>query len=153
MPETPTDWKAILKWVGIVIGSLFGLFFFVWLIKKLVAWKSNRPQEVYVEEHHSYDGPDRGKLIVRSGHMAGTEFPLLEDVTTIGSVEGNHVVLYDESVSKRHAGIRIEEMRYELADFGSTNHTWVNGRKINKQFLRDGDELRIGSVELEFRLK
>jgi hypothetical protein len=153
LPETPTNWMEILKWIGFVIGSLLGVFFFVWLIKKLIAWRSNRPQEVYVEEAYQYDGPDRGRLIVRSGHMAGTEFPLLEEVTTIGSIEGNHVVLYDESVSKRHAGIRIEDMRYELADFGSTNHTWVNGRKINKQFLRDGDEIRIGSVELEFRLK
>lgn len=153
LPETPTNWKRILQMVGWSVGGLLGLFLLVWLVKQVVTWRNARPQEVYVQEQHVYDGPDRGKLIVRSGHMAGTEFPLLEDVSTIGSLDGNHIVLYDESVSKRHAGIRIEDMRYELADFGSTNHTWVNGRKINKQFLRDGDEIRVGSVELEFRLK
>jgi pSer/pThr/pTyr-binding forkhead associated (FHA) protein len=44
-------------------------------------------------------------------------------------------------------------MRYELADFNSTSGTWVNGRKINKQFLKDGDEIRIGNTEMTFTLK
>jgi len=85
--------------------------------------------------------------------MAGEVFPLTEEIVTIGSVDGNHVVIYDDGVSKRHAGIKIEDMRYELADFGSTNGTWVNGRKINKQFLRDNDEIRVGNTTIEFTLK
>ncbi len=154
LPDTPTNWGSILKWVGIGVLSLFGLIFFIWLIKKIAAWRSNRPEpEDEYEEVQEYDGPDRGKLRVRTGPLAGETFPLVEDITTIGSIDGNHVVLYDEGVSKRHAGIKIEEMRYELADFGSTNGTWVNGRKINKQFLRDGDHIRIGNTEMEFALK
>ena len=98
-------------------------------------------------------GPDRGKLRVLTGPMAGEVFPLTEEIVTIGSVDGNHVVIYDDGVSKRHAGIKIEDMRYELADFGSTNGTWVNGRKINKQFLRDNDEIRVGNTTIEFTLK
>ncbi|MFT7621521.1 MAG: hypothetical protein ACI9WU_000685 [Myxococcota bacterium] len=154
LPATPTNWKAIAKWVGIALGSLLFLFLFIKLIKKILAARRNRPEEVeWEEEEEEYDGPDRGKLKVRSGPQSGHAFPLLEDITTIGSIDGNHVVLHGEGVSKRHAGIKIEEMRYELADFGSTNGTWVNGRKINKQFLRDGDEIRIGSIEIEFTLK
>ena len=40
-----------------------------------------------------------------------------------------------------------------LADYGSTNGVLVNGQRITKQFLKDGDTLRIGMVELEFKLK
>lgn len=154
LPETPTNWKRILVWIGIGVGSLVGLFLFIWIIKKIVAWRRNRPEpEEVVVERVAYDGPDRGKLRVKSGPLAGEIFHLTEDITTIGCIDGNTVVIYDEGVSKRHAGIKIEEMRYELADFGSTNGTWVNGRKINKQFLRDGDEIRIGNTEMTFTLK
>ncbi len=154
LPATPTNWGNILRWIGIGVGGLIGFILFVWIIKKILAARRNRPEpEEEWEEEEEYLGPDRGKLRVRSGPMSGHTFPLIEDITTIGSIDGNHVVLYGEGVSKRHAGIKIEDMRYELADFGSTNGTWVNGRKINKQFLRDGDEIRIGSVQIEFTLK
>ncbi len=154
LPDTPTNWGSILTWIGIGLLCLFGLIFFIWIIKKIVAWRRDRPEpEEEYEEEEEYTGPDRGKLRVRTGPLAGETFHLIEDITTIGSIDGNHVVLYDDGVSKRHAGIKIEEMRYELADFGSTNGTWVNGRKINKQFLRDGDQIRIGNTEMEFTLK
>ena len=144
-----------IKIVLWVLGGIIGFFFLIWLIKKIVGAMKNRPQaeEAEYEEDEAYAGPDRGKLTCRTGAQAGVVFPLIEDITTIGSIEGNHVVLYDDGVSKRHAGIKIEEMRYELADFGSTNGTWVNGRKINKQFLRDGDDIRIGNTEMSFTLK
>ena len=153
--ETPTNWTRIL-WICLyVFLGLIGLWLFIKIIKGIVRWtrREKTVVEEEWEEEPEYDGPDRGKLRVKSGPLAGTVFPLIEDITTIGSIEGNHVVLYDEGVSKRHAGIKIEEMRYELADFGSTNGTWVNGRKINKQFLRDGDEIRIGNSEMTFNLK
>ena len=68
-------------------------------------------------------------------------------------MEGNDLLLEDNSVSKRHAGIKIDEMRYELADFGSTNGVYVGGVKITKQFLKDGDVIQIGNTEMQFRLK
>jgi hypothetical protein len=89
----------------------------------------------------------------QSGPLAGELFHLTEDVTTIGRIDGNAIVIQDDAVSKRHAGIKIEDMRYELADFNSTSGTWVTGRKINKQFLKDGDEIRIGNTEMTFTLK
>jgi pSer/pThr/pTyr-binding forkhead associated (FHA) protein len=129
-----------------------GVFLFVWLIRKFIARRRDREEEEY-EPVQTYSGPDRGKLYVKSGPLAGEIFYLTEDVITIGSIDSNDIIIEDEGISRRHAGIKIEEMRYELADFGSTNGTWVNGRKINKQFLKDGDEIRIGDTELEFALR
>jgi hypothetical protein len=55
------------------------------------------------------------------GPMANQTLPLSEEVTTIGSVAGNTVVLADPAVSRKHAGIRKIDSSYELADLGSTN--------------------------------
>ena len=152
LPKTPTNWGSIFSWIGIILGTILGVWLTVWLVIKVRASRENRAEADY-EPVQVYQGPDRGKLNVRTGPLAGETFFLTEDVITIGSIDGNDIVIYDDSVSKRHAGIKIEEMRYELADFGSTNGTWVNGRKINKQFLKDGDEIRIGNTEVVFSLK
>lgn len=141
-----------LKWVIIGVGGLLGLIILIKIIKAI----ANRPKkEVYYEEEEDEgpSGPYKGKLAVQGGAMVGKEFYLTEDVTTIGALEGNGVVLEDAGVSKRHAGIKIEDMRFELADFGSTNGTYVNGVKITKQFLRDGDEIQIGDAVMKFTLK
>jgi len=98
--------------------------------------------------------PHKGRLVVRSaGENNGMTFFIKESLTNIGSAESNDVVLVDRSVSKRHAGIKVQDNRFELADFGSTNGVLVNGQRIQKQFLKDGDVLSVGVVELEFSLK
>lgn len=149
--EIPFDWMVIVKWAGIVLGSLLGIFLLIKLFGALARRKSNRPTEV--EEEEEFAGPYKGKLTCSAGAYAGAEFFLTEDVTTIGAIQGNTIVIQDAGISKRHAGIKIEDMRFELADFGSTNGTYVNGSKITKQFLRDGDKLKIGECELKFTLK
>lgn len=149
--ERPTDWGAILMLVGIVLGSLLGVFLIFLLIRKIIRSRANRPQAVAVQEE--FVGPYKGRLMATAGVYAGQEFYITEDVTTIGSLAGNTIVLTEGGVSKRHAGIKVEDMRFELADFGSTNGTFVNGAKVTKQFLKDGDEIRLGDNKLRFTLK
>ncbi len=85
------------------------------------------------------------------GPMANQTLPLSEDVTTIGSVAGNTVVLADPAVSRKHAGIRKVDGEYELADFGSTNGVYVNGHKVPKKTLSPGDIIRVGNTEAVFK--
>ena len=85
------------------------------------------------------------------GPLAGQTISLTEELTTLGSVAGNTVVLADPAVSRKHAGIRRVETAYELADFGSTNGVYVNGHKMPKKTLQSGDILRIGNTEMVFR--
>ena len=85
------------------------------------------------------------------GPMANQTLPLTEEVTTIGSVAGNTVVLADPAVSRKHAGIRKLDASYELADLGSTNGVYVNGHKVPKKTLEPGDIIRIGNTEAVFR--
>jgi hypothetical protein len=85
------------------------------------------------------------------GPMANQTLPLTEEVTTIGSVAGNTVVLADPAVSRKHAGIRKLDGSYELADFGSTNGVYVNGHKVPKKTLEPGDIIRVGNTEAVFK--
>jgi hypothetical protein len=145
--ETAFKWGNLFFWVGWILGGLFA----IWLLLKIIGMFTNRASAAAAEEEES-GGAFKGKLLVTAGPNAGTEYYLTEESTTIGSVGGNTIVIPFAGVSKRHAGVKIDEMRYELTDFGSTNGTLVNGSKISKQFLRDGDLITIGETEIRFSL-
>ncbi|MDQ3341072.1 MAG: FHA domain-containing protein [Myxococcota bacterium] len=86
------------------------------------------------------------------GPMANQTLNLADEVTTIGSVAGNTVVLADPAVSRKHAGIRkLDGNTYELADLGSTNGIYVNGHKVPKKTLEPGDIIRVGNTEAIFK--
>jgi hypothetical protein len=94
------------------------------------------------------------KLTVRSGPVHGRRFYITEETTTIGKDANNAIILKDGTVSKRHAGIRIKDgKRYEVHDFGSSNGTFVNERRVAKQFLKDGDVIKLGETEMIFSLE
>jgi hypothetical protein len=77
---------------------------------------------------------------------------LEKPVVTLGSVPGNDIVIPDPSVSRKHVGVRKVEGGYEVADFGSTNGIYVNGERTPKKKLAVGDVIRVGSIEMIFRV-
>jgi transcriptional regulator with PAS, ATPase and Fis domain len=76
----------------------------------------------------------------------------LASETRIGRSPDVEIALDDLSVSRHHALIRDEgDGRFVLADLGSANGTWRNGERLAlPATLRNGDSIRIGSVELRF---
>ena len=93
------------------------------------------------------------KLDFIAGPMQGQSLQLSAEVTTIGSVAGNTLVLADPAVSKKHAGIRKVAGGFELADFGSLNGVYINGQKVPKKTLAPGDILRVGNTEAVFKIE
>jgi len=70
----------------------------------------------------------------------------------IGRAIDAEVWIDSESVSRRHAIIRVENGRAALEDLGSKNGTWLRGERVRDLApLSDGDEVRVGSVTLVFR--
>lgn len=94
----------------------------------------------------------RAELEVVSGPLLGQTIGLDRDVTTIGAVSGNTVVLADNGVSRKHLGIRRSNGEYELADLGSTNGVYVNGERVARRKLAVGDVIRVGASEMVFRV-
>ena len=60
------------------------------------------------------------------------------------------IQLADPNVSRRHAEFRQEGTTYWVVDLDSTNGTEVNGRRLKRAKLRDGDRILLGSTEIVF---
>ena len=56
----------------------------------------------------------------------------------------------DGNASRRHAEIVQEGDDYVVVDLGSTNGTELNGRRITREELTDGDRITIGATDLVF---
>ncbi|MCB9713464.1 MAG: tetratricopeptide repeat protein [Myxococcales bacterium] len=101
------------------------------------------------------EGPRKGPafLTVLTGDSVGTVFELRMGETLIGRVFGVDVLLGDDGVSRQHAKIiREEDGSAKLVDLDSTNGTYLNGRRIHAEGLREGDRIRVGqSATLDFR--
>jgi pSer/pThr/pTyr-binding forkhead associated (FHA) protein len=102
------------------------------------------------------DGPARGEI--------GRVHVLQPHTTTIGRVQGNDIVLHDETSSAQHARIRLEEHEdaesaLVLYDMGSRNGTFVGDQESyrdeeNRQYrheLEDGDYMLVGETTLVFK--
>ena len=70
------------------------------------------------------------------------------DRLVVGRLQSCDICLADVNVSRDHAAFEREELGWALRDLGSTNGTLVNGAKISRQRLRDGDKIVIGITEL-----
>ena len=83
----------------------------------------------------------------------GRQIRLTEGENIIGREPEAAVWLDFFAVSRRHARIVISGDRATLEDLGSKNGTHVRGERISGVVaLEDGDEIRIGSVVLSFRM-
>jgi hypothetical protein len=74
---------------------------------------------------------------------------------SVGRVTDNELTLNDPSVSKIHAALTMNQQGTLLvADTGSTNGTFINGRRISygeARQIEDGDVVGFGDVEVRFR--
>jgi hypothetical protein len=60
------------------------------------------------------------------------------------------IQLTDPNVSRRHAELRQEGSAYWIVDLDSTNGLEVNGKRVKRAKLDDGDSFTIGSTEVTF---
>lgn len=90
-------------------------------------------------------------LVQKEGTGEGMRFKLGSRGVIIGRRRTSDICLEDTNVSRVHASIDCLEACYFITDLGSTNGTFVNGIRINKKKLVEGDNIRIGTTILEFR--
>ena len=77
------------------------------------------------------------------------EVALPPNGATFGRAPDNDLPIIEPSVSSHHGEIRIESGVWHVRDLGSTNGTWVNGKRVAATTtapLVNGDMLSIGNV-------
>ena len=95
----------------------------------------------------------RPALTVTGGPLEGKVFRLSEEsALSIGRAPTNDVSVPDTSVSSEHCRVRPEGGIFVVHDLKSTNGTFVNGRRVKRHALIEGDEVRVGETVLLFRM-
>ncbi len=89
------------------------------------------------------------RLSARTPDGRTAEYPL-GSKTTLGRHPANTLRLADREVSKEHAVIELVGNSFVLRDLGSSNGTFVNGRRVKELRLKDGDEISMGNSRLVF---
>ena len=91
-------------------------------------------------------------LVGRAGSVDGKTYHIGTRTVTIGRGVSNFVQITDNAASRVHCQLVPLPYGLELKDMGSRNGTKVNGKRINEMsVLKDGDQLQIGEVILEYQ--
>ncbi len=99
-------------------------------------------------------GQDTYRLVVRRGPQPNQVYDLKEDVVNLGRDITNNIVINDREVSRHHLRFMRGPEGYTIEDLGSTNGTFVNGKRVTgAAALKNGDMIGLGeTVTLGYEL-
>ncbi len=93
-------------------------------------------------------GKFRYALVVEGGPQTGLTYVLGDGETSAGRSADSDIFLADVTVSRHHAVFKVDSEGLTVTDLGSTNGTYVNGRRHEIAALAPGDELMLGKFHL-----
>src|ERR1700733_3861577 len=71
------------------------------------------------------------------------------DIIKIGRLSSAHLSLEDDRISRIHSVIQVSsDNQVSILDMGSTEGTFVNGKRVSKGALSHGDEITLGATKL-----
>jgi len=91
------------------------------------------------------------KVVIKEGPDTGTVYEI-EQAAILGRLDTNDIPVKDAKASREHAKIYKQGEQYAIVDLNSSNGTFVNGQKITKRVLKNGDQIEIGTVCLVFEM-
>lgn len=90
------------------------------------------------------------KLVLGFNGQTLNEYPLDQETLTIGRKTENDIHIDNLAVSGNHAKILTILNDSFIEDLDSTNGTYINGAKINRHALQNGEIIAIGKHELKY---
>lgn len=121
------------------------LFLFLWQIARTITI------HLGVKERSSRRRRAKEVVIVRSDSQAGLEIPI-DSVVVMGRSEQADIMLDDTYASEFHLRFSIDDGNLLVQDLGSTNGTYVNGRRITTPVtVTRGDAVQVGKSVMEVR--
>ncbi len=87
------------------------------------------------------------KFVLRgvSGAAFGKTFPVATQ-QVIGRQADCDISIPSEEISRRHAKVRPTPIGLQVEDLGSSNGTYINGKRVQEGLLRPGEELRLDNI-------
>lgn len=120
------------------------IYIFVWQVGKSVAGHLGFERRVK-------EKPGRHLVIVRSESQPGVDIEV-KGAVLMGRSKDADVVLDDPYASDFHARVVANESRVVLHDLGSTNGTYVNGKRVTTPVpLSRGDAVQVGKTIMEVK--
>jgi hypothetical protein len=84
----------------------------------------------------------RGEALIRSERFT-------RDIIKIGRLASAHLCLEDDRISRIHSVIEVAPGGHiSIIDMGSAGGTFVNGKRVSKEPLRQGDEIELGGLRI-----
>jgi chromosome segregation ATPase len=94
---------------------------------------------------------EQAHLLTRTDKDTGIVH-LLGRHTTIGRTPDNDVHIDAEFISRHHAVALRSGAKTVIEDLNSTNGTYVNGQRVNRRTLKDGDLVTLGKTEFRYSI-
>lgn len=105
-------------------------------------------QQPDAETQKTIAGAFAWALTIEGGPQTGLTYVLGPGNTVAGRAGSCEIFLPDVTVSREHVRFSVDTAGLTMADLGSTNGTYVNGRRRDAGHLGEGDELMIGKYHL-----
>ena len=100
-----------------------------------------------------FDTDTGGRFVRMNGAQQDRRLDIPGPVCVIGRDPSATLRLEEDSVSKQHARLTRRDDGWEIEDLGSSNGTFVNGRRVHApDTIRPGDLVRLGTVILKFEV-
>jgi hypothetical protein len=93
----------------------------------------------------------RARLSLLEGDTPVKEFVLKPGASVIGRLAQSDIQLPSSDVSRRHAQVTFGPEGCYVSDLGSENGVAVNGKRVERHLLKDGDVIALGKQRLLFR--
>ena len=90
-------------------------------------------------------------LVLVNTDGVGKSFPITDTSLKIGKSPDNDVVIDSPTVSRNHLVIQRQGDRFLVQDLQSTNGTFIDGAQIREAYLKPGQLLELGDVQLRFQ--